>query len=123
MLHRFVQCTKSLSGISSAQISFPECVSGSFILRHGFFSSGYSLAGDGVCVEVPAMGDSITEGSIVSVKEIGSVFGEDEVIAQIETDKVTIDVKAPVAGELEEVQVSFWWHLGFPQQQQPPKIQ
>lgn len=53
------------------------------------------------------MGDSITEGSIASVKEVGASFGEDEVIAQIETDKVVIDVKAPVAGELEEVQVGW----------------
>lgn len=45
-------------------------------------------------VVVPAMGDSITEGSVAAVlKQPGDVVHEDDVIAQIETDKVTIDVK------------------------------
>lgn len=45
-------------------------------------------------VVVPAMGDSITEGSIAAVlKQPGDTVQEDDVIAQIETDKVTIDVK------------------------------
>jgi 2-oxoglutarate dehydrogenase E2 component (dihydrolipoamide succinyltransferase) len=40
------------------------------------------------------MGDSITEGSVASVdKGVGDVVREDDVIAQIETDKVTIDVR------------------------------
>eukprot|EP00775_Hariotina_reticulata_P007670 gene7670-7872_t len=40
------------------------------------------------------MGDSITEGSIAAVlKQPGDIVQEDDVIAQIETDKVTIDVK------------------------------
>lgn len=43
---------------------------------------------------MPAMGDSITEGSVAAVlKQPGDVVQEDDVIAQIETDKVTIDVK------------------------------
>ena len=40
------------------------------------------------------MGDSITEGSVVSVDvSVGDVVSEDALIAQIETDKVTIDVR------------------------------
>jgi 2-oxoglutarate dehydrogenase E2 component (dihydrolipoamide succinyltransferase) len=57
-------------------------------------------------VLVPNMGDSITEGSISAVlKQSGDSVLEDEVIAQIETDKVVIDVKAPGAGVLESVLV------------------
>ncbi|KAF6256161.1 biotin-requiring enzyme [Scenedesmus sp. NREL 46B-D3] len=40
------------------------------------------------------MGDSISEGSIAALlKQPGDTVQEDDVIAQIETDKVTIDVK------------------------------
>ena len=52
------------------------------------------------------MGDSITEGAIAAVlKQPGEAVAVDEVIAQIETDKVTIDVRAPVAGVVSEVLV------------------
>ena len=57
-------------------------------------------------VAVPAMGDSITEGSIAAVlKGPGDTVEADEVIAQIETDKVTIDVRAPAAGTVVDVLV------------------
>ena len=57
-------------------------------------------------VAVPAMGDSITEGSIAAVlKGPGDAVEADEVIAQIETDKVTIDVRAPAAGTVVDVLV------------------
>mmetsp|Transcript_6992 Transcript_6992/g.17180 ORF Transcript_6992/g.17180 Transcript_6992/m.17180 type:complete len:266 (-) Transcript_6992:800-1597(-) len=59
-----------------------------------------------VNLEVPQMGDSITEGSIASVlKQVGESVGEDEVVVQIETDKVTIDVRAPSAGRINAVLV------------------
>jgi pyruvate/2-oxoglutarate dehydrogenase complex dihydrolipoamide acyltransferase (E2) component len=47
------------------------------------------------------MGDSISEGSISAVlKSAGDQVVENDVIAQIETDKVTIDVKAPSDGRI-----------------------
>ena len=52
------------------------------------------------------MGDSITEGSIAAVlKGPGDAVEVDEVIAQIETDKVTIDVRAAAAGTVVDVLV------------------
>merc|ERR1719197_1706980 len=58
-------------------------------------------------IEVPAMGDSITEGSIASIdKPVGSTVQADDIIAQIETDKVTIDVRAPESGTVTEVLVA-----------------
>jgi len=52
-------------------------------------------------IAVPPMGDSISEGTVASVlKKAGDRVEENETIAQIETDKVTIDVKAPHAGVL-----------------------
>lgn len=57
-------------------------------------------------VKVPSMGDSITEGTIASVlKGKGSSVQEDEPILQIETDKVTIDVRAPYTGVLTQIMV------------------
>ena len=59
-------------------------------------------------VQVPSMGDSITEGTIAAVlKQQGESVAEDETILQIETDKVTIDVRAPKAGKLEAVLVRY----------------
>jgi 2-oxoglutarate dehydrogenase E2 component (dihydrolipoamide succinyltransferase) len=50
------------------------------------------------------MGDSITEGTLVSVeKGIGDAVAQDEVIAVIETDKVNVEVRAPYAGILTAV--------------------
>ena len=41
--------------------------------------------------QVPAMGDSITEGTVVAfLKQEGEYAAEDEVVVQIETDKVTL---------------------------------
>lgn len=54
---------------------------------------------DKVVVKVPTMGDSITEGTIVEWSAaVGQQVKEDDVIALIETDKVTIDIKAEING-------------------------
>ena len=71
---------------------------------NGFRSSGF-VAGD-TTVAIPPMGDSITEGSIAAIlKQPGDLVEVDEIIAQIETDKVTIDVRAPTSGTVVEVLV------------------
>eukprot|EP00873_Tetraselmis_striata_P016448 jgi/Tetstr1/436712/TSEL_025495.t1 len=60
-------------------------------------------------VLVPSMGDSITEGTLCALeKAVGDIVREDDVIAQIETDKVTIDVRYTdsVAGTITEIPVS-----------------
>ena len=45
------------------------------------------------------MGDSISEGTIESfVKNVGEFVQADEVIARIETDKVTVDILAQHSG-------------------------
>jgi 2-oxoglutarate dehydrogenase E2 component (dihydrolipoamide succinyltransferase) len=57
-------------------------------------------------VVVPPMGDSISEGTVAAVlKKAGEAVSVDEVVAQIETDKVTIDVKSPVGGAVTDVLV------------------
>jgi 2-oxoglutarate dehydrogenase E2 component (dihydrolipoamide succinyltransferase) len=50
------------------------------------------------------MGESIEDGSLAAIlKQPGDAVAVDEIIAQIETDKVTIDVRSDVAGKIEEI--------------------
>ncbi|CAK8987617.1 Dihydrolipoyllysine-residue succinyltransferase component of 2-oxoglutarate dehydrogenase complex, partial [Durusdinium trenchii] len=49
-------------------------------------------------------GESITEGTIMEwQKKVGDFCAKDEILALIETDKVTIEVKAPENGVLEKI--------------------
>jgi 2-oxoglutarate dehydrogenase E2 component (dihydrolipoamide succinyltransferase) len=50
-------------------------------------------------VRVPSMGDSITEGTIVEwSKKVGQYVKSDDIIASIETDKVTVEIRAEESG-------------------------
>lgn len=58
-------------------------------------------------IKVPSMGESIEEGTISAIlKQEGESVEMDEAIFQIETDKVTVDVRAPEAGVLSKIMVS-----------------
>ncbi|CAM6092416.1 unnamed protein product [Calypogeia fissa] len=62
-----------------------------------------SEAGPGEVV-VPFMGDSVPDGNLAELlKKEGDSVQTDEVIAQIETDKVTIDVRSPFTGTVQKV--------------------
>jgi len=53
------------------------------------------------------MGESIEEGTISAIlKQEGDSVEMDEAIFQIETDKITVDVRAPEAGVLNKVMVN-----------------
>ncbi|KAG7364815.1 dihydrolipoamide succinyltransferase [Nitzschia inconspicua] len=55
-------------------------------------------------INVPTMGDSITEGTIVDLPVApGDYVQTDDVVVVLETDKVSVDVRAPEAGALVEV--------------------
>ena len=54
-------------------------------------------------VQVPALGESITEGTLAQwLKKPGEQVAEDEPIASLETDKVTVEVPSPTSGVLTE---------------------
>jgi 2-oxoglutarate dehydrogenase E2 component (dihydrolipoamide succinyltransferase) len=54
-------------------------------------------------VKVPALGESITEGTLAQwLKKPGEAVAADEPIASLETDKVSVEVPSPVAGTLSE---------------------
>nr|GEW52923.1 dihydrolipoyllysine-residue succinyltransferase component of 2-oxoglutarate dehydrogenase complex 1, mitochondrial-like [Tanacetum cinerariifolium] len=62
-----------------------------------------SDSGDLVDAVVPFMGESISDGTLATfLKKPGDRVEIDEPIAQIETDKVTIDVASPEAGVIQE---------------------
>jgi 2-oxoglutarate dehydrogenase E2 component (dihydrolipoamide succinyltransferase) len=55
-------------------------------------------------IKVPTLGESITEAVIGKFnKKVGDAVAADEAIAVLETDKVTIDVQASVAGVIESL--------------------
>ncbi|MED6172702.1 hypothetical protein PIB30_052435 [Stylosanthes scabra] len=65
------------------------------------YSSGNGDLADAV---VPFMGESISDGTLAKfLKKPGDHVEVDEPIAQIETDKVTIDVNSPEAGIIQEL--------------------
>ncbi len=50
---------------------------------------------------LPQLGDSISEGTLLELhKAVGDVVASEEVLAVVETDKVTVDVRSPAAGTL-----------------------
>ncbi|RCK63134.1 Dihydrolipoyllysine-residue succinyltransferase [Candida viswanathii] len=56
-----------------------------------------------VSVKVPDMAESITEGTLAAFnKEVGDFVSQDETIATIETDKIDVEVNAPVSGTITE---------------------
>ncbi|MEO1562541.1 MAG: 2-oxoglutarate dehydrogenase complex dihydrolipoyllysine-residue succinyltransferase [Pseudomonadota bacterium] len=55
-------------------------------------------------VRVPTLGESVTEATVATwFKKPGDTVAADEVLVELETDKVTVEVNAPSAGTLEEI--------------------
>ena len=55
-------------------------------------------------VPVPSMGDSITEGTVAEWSvEVGDTVAVDDIVVMIETDKVSVEVRAPVSGAVTEL--------------------
>ncbi len=55
-------------------------------------------------VRVPSLGESVTEATVATwFKKPGDAVAVDEVLCEIETDKVALEVNAPAAGTLGEI--------------------
>jgi len=62
--------------------------------------------GESVEVKVPSLGESVTEATVATwLKQPGDSVAEDETLAELETDKVSVEVPAPAAGVLGEHKV------------------
>ena len=65
-----------------------------------------SSGGSGTEVTLPALGESVTEGTVTRwLKEIGEEIAVDEPLLEVSTDKVDTEVPSPVAGTLLEIRV------------------
>ena len=55
-------------------------------------------------VRVPTLGESVTEATVATwFKQPGEAVAVDEMLCELETDKVTVEVPSPVAGTLSEI--------------------
>ncbi|WP_444452466.1 2-oxoglutarate dehydrogenase complex dihydrolipoyllysine-residue succinyltransferase [Rhodobacter capsulatus] len=55
-------------------------------------------------VMVPALGESVAEATVSTwFKKPGDAVAQDEILCELETDKVSVEVPAPVAGVLSEI--------------------
>ena len=55
-------------------------------------------------VRVPTLGESVTEATVATwFKKPGEVIAVDEMLCELETDKVTVEVPSPVAGTLADI--------------------
>ncbi|MGY6534260.1 MAG: 2-oxoglutarate dehydrogenase complex dihydrolipoyllysine-residue succinyltransferase [Pararhodobacter sp.] len=57
-----------------------------------------------VPVMVPTLGESVTEATVATwFKQVGEPVAADEMLCELETDKVSVEVPAPAAGVLSEI--------------------
>lgn len=63
-----------------------------------------SGGGDAISIAVPTMGESVAEGTIGTwLKKAGDAVKKDELLVEIETDKVAVEVASPADGVLTEI--------------------
>ncbi len=66
--------------------------------------SGGSGGGSGTSVTLPALGESVTEGTVTRwLKQVGDEVAVDEPLLEVSTDKVDTEIPSPVAGTLLEI--------------------
>lgn len=57
-----------------------------------------------VDVMVPTLGESVTEATVATwFKKVGDAVAQDEMLCELETDKVSVEVPSPAAGTLSEI--------------------
>ena len=67
-------------------------------------ASSDSTSGDATDVEMPELGESVTEGTITQwLKSVGDTVEVDEPLLEVSTDKVDTEIPSPVAGTLVEI--------------------
>jgi pyruvate dehydrogenase E2 component (dihydrolipoamide acetyltransferase) len=63
-------------------------------------------AGEGTEVPLPALGESVTEGTVTRwLKAVGDDVAVDEPLLEVSTDKVDTEIPSPVAGTLQKILV------------------
>ncbi|MFD4991446.1 2-oxoglutarate dehydrogenase, E2 component, dihydrolipoamide succinyltransferase [Cellulosimicrobium cellulans] len=63
-------------------------------------------SGDGEEIKLPALGESVTEGTVTRwLKSVGDTVEVDEPLLEVSTDKVDTEVPSPVAGTVQQILV------------------
>ncbi|MEU8182623.1 2-oxoglutarate dehydrogenase, E2 component, dihydrolipoamide succinyltransferase [Micromonospora sp. NPDC049044] len=66
-----------------------------------------SGSGEGTAVKMPALGESVTEGTVTRwLKQVGETIEVDEPLLEVSTDKVDTEIPSPVAGTVLEIKVA-----------------
>jgi pyruvate dehydrogenase E2 component (dihydrolipoyllysine-residue acetyltransferase) len=66
-----------------------------------------SSGGDSTPVTLPALGESVTEGTVTRwLKQVGDEVAVDEPLLEVSTDKVDTEIPSPVAGTLLEIKAA-----------------
>jgi 2-oxoglutarate dehydrogenase E2 component (dihydrolipoamide succinyltransferase) len=66
--------------------------------------SGGDGGGDSIDVMVPTLGESVSEATVSTwFKAVGDAVEADEMLCELETDKVSVEVPSPAAGTLTEI--------------------
>ncbi|CAJ0939949.1 unnamed protein product, partial [Mesorhabditis belari] len=81
-------------------------MSGMIILPQRYLQLSSQKFADVIVVEGPAFAESISEGDIRWSKQVGDFVKEDELVAEIETDKTSVEVPAPQSGTIVELLVA-----------------
>ncbi|WP_406042415.1 2-oxoglutarate dehydrogenase, E2 component, dihydrolipoamide succinyltransferase [Micromonospora sp. NBC_00898] len=64
-------------------------------------------SGEGTPVKMPALGESVTEGTVTRwLKQVGETVEVDEPLLEVSTDKVDTEIPSPVAGTVLEIKVA-----------------
>ena len=67
-------------------------------------AAGTANAGTSVDVMVPTLGESVSEATVSTwFKQVGDSVQQDEMLCELETDKVSVEVPAPASGVLTEI--------------------
>ena len=67
-------------------------------------ASAASSGGGGTDIKVPTLGESVSEGTVGTwTKKVGDTVARDEVLVEIETDKVAVEIASPADGVLSEI--------------------
>lgn len=77
-------------------------------IKPSFYNEHYSrnihlspiFCSETVVIEGPAFAESISEGDIRWIKAVGDFVNEDDLVAEIETDKTSVEVPAPRSGTI-----------------------
>ncbi len=73
----------------------------------GGAGGGGGGAGGGTPVTLPALGESVTEGTVTRwLKQVGDEVAVDEPLLEVSTDKVDTEIPSPVAGTLLEIKAA-----------------